>query len=78
MITEIKQWIILYGRHANLKYHSLMDNFLQFIDTITKRLSRTEVYWLSLYGPRSTPALDRDRVKMADFVHKRILLSYFL
>lgn len=38
--TEIKSWIVTYGRNANTKYRNSMVQFFKFIDTFSKRFSR--------------------------------------
>eukprot|EP00794_Sanderia_malayensis_P018805 gene18805-20701_t len=40
LCTEIKSWIHLYGKNANNKYHTQMETIFEFIDDLSKRLSR--------------------------------------
>ena len=40
MAAEAKAWKVLYGRGMNAKYQGLMDEVLEQIDDLTKRLSR--------------------------------------
>ncbi|XP_066913562.1 dynein axonemal heavy chain 5-like [Clytia hemisphaerica] len=40
IITEIKSWIVIYGRSANSKYRTAMVDFFKFINSFTKQLSR--------------------------------------
>ena len=40
IITEIKSWIVLYGRSANSKYRTAMVEFFKSITSFTKQLSR--------------------------------------
>ena len=40
MAAETKAWKVLYGRSMNTKYQGLMDEVLEQIDDLTKRLSR--------------------------------------
>ena len=37
---EIDAWKMLYGKHLNIKYKSIMDDINEFQDDIYKRLSR--------------------------------------
>ena len=40
LCTEIRSWIHLYGRNANMKYRTQMEEIFAFIDDLNKRLSR--------------------------------------
>ena len=40
MAAETKAWKVVYGRSMNAKYQGLMDEVLEQIDDLTKRLSR--------------------------------------
>lgn len=40
MAAEAKAWKVLYGRGMDAKYQGLMDEVLEQIDDLTKRLSR--------------------------------------
>ena len=40
IITEIKEWVVLYGRSANSKYRTAMVDFFKFVTSFTKQLSR--------------------------------------
>lgn len=40
LCTEIRSWIHLYGRNANMKYRTQMEETFAFIDDLNKRLSR--------------------------------------
>lgn len=40
LCTEIKGWIHLYGKNANMKYRTQMEEIFNFIDDYNKKLSR--------------------------------------
>ena len=38
--VEIKAWKMLYGKHLNIKYKSMMDEIVDFEDEFAKKLNR--------------------------------------
>ena len=58
LCTEIRSWIHLFGRSANMKYRTQMEEIFSFIDDLNKRLSR--------------PIKDLDDIRLAMYALKEI------
>lgn len=40
MVAEVNAWKVLYGRNMNKKYLTLMEQIMEQVDDMSKRLSR--------------------------------------
>ena len=58
LCTEIRSWVHLFGRNANIKYRTQMEEIFSFIDDLNKRLLR--------------PIKDLDDIRLAMYALKEI------